>query len=80
MALWPTERVAAPLPDMTLKPDPEIVACVISTALVPVFVTLKLCTAVLPMATLPKARVVELAESTPAPGVAVCVAADDALV
>lgn len=68
MALWPTARVAAPLPLITVKADPEIDAWVMFTASVPVFVTLMLCTAVLPMATLPKESVVALAERTPVPG------------
>jgi hypothetical protein len=71
VALWPAARVAAPLPLITLKPDPEIVACVTFTAVVPVFVTVRLCIAVLPVATLPKASVVALAASTPAPDVGV---------
>jgi len=38
------------------------------TALVPVFVTVTPCVALLPTATLPRLTLVELAESTPAPG------------
>jgi hypothetical protein len=69
VALWPTASVTRLVPLITVNAEPEIVAFLTSTALVPVFVTLRLWTAVLPMATLPKVRVVELAESTPAPGV-----------
>jgi hypothetical protein len=67
---------------MTLKPepDPEIVACEMSTAPPPVLVKLRLCTAVLPIATSPKATVVALEESTPMPGVAVCAPGEEALV
>lgn len=46
-----------------------MVAWVMSTAPVPVLVTLTLCTAVLPAATLPKESVVALAERTPEPSV-----------
>lgn len=60
--------MAAPLPLITLKADPEIDAWVMFTASVPVFVTLILCTAVLPVATLPKESVVALAERMPVPG------------
>lgn len=68
--------MVGPLPLATLKPEPEIVACVILTAAVPVFVMLKVCVALTPMATLPKTSVVALEASTPAPGVVV----EDALV
>jgi hypothetical protein len=68
VALWPTASVAAPLPLVTVKADPEIVACATFTASVPVLVTLKLCAVVLPMATLPKESVVALAERMPVPG------------
>lgn len=44
-----------------------MVACEIVTVAVPVLVTVKLCVAVLPTATLPKLMLVELAERTPAP-------------
>jgi len=67
VALWPTARVAAPFPLMTVKAEPEIAAEVMFTAPVPVFVTLTVCSAVLPMATLPKESVVALAERTPEP-------------
>jgi len=50
------------------------------TALVPVFVTLKLCAAVLPMATFPKESVVALAERMPVPGSEPVVPVDAALV
>jgi hypothetical protein len=70
--------VAAPLPLMTVKPEPEILAFVTFTEFAPVFVMLKLWTALLPTATLPKVRVVALAERTPAAGVVVPVL--DALV
>lgn len=76
MALCPAAREAAPLPLATLKPEPEIVACVIFTAAVPVLVMLRVCIALLPMATLPKASVVALEASTPAAGGVV----EDALV
>ena len=68
MALWPTARVAAPFPLITVKADPVIAAEVKFTAPVPVLVTLTLCSAVLPMATLPKDSVVALADRTPEPG------------
>jgi hypothetical protein len=77
VALWPTASVAAPLPLARVKPEPEIVACVIFTAPAPVFVMLRVCIALVPMATLPKVSVVALAASTPAPGVGVV---EDALV
>jgi len=67
VALWPTARVAAPFPLITVKADPEIAAEVMFTAPVPVLVTLTLCTAVLPMATEPKESVVALADRTPEP-------------
>jgi hypothetical protein len=76
VALWPATRVVAPLPLATVKPEPEIVACVMFTELAPVFVILKLWVALLPMATLPKASVVALEASTPAAGGVV----EDALV
>jgi len=53
------------VPLITVKPVPEMVACEMSTAADPVLVTLKLCSALLPTATLPKLTVVALEESTP---------------
>lgn len=55
------------MPLITLKPEPEIAACETSTEALPVFVTLTVCCALLPTATLPKLTVVALAASTPAP-------------
>ena len=52
-----------------MKPVPEIVAAPMFTVAVPVFVRLRLWVALLPTATLPKARLVALAERTPVPGV-----------
>ena len=65
----------AELPLSKLKPAPEIVTCDTFTVAVPVFVTLRLCVAELPTATLPKLTLVGLAVRTPAPGVAGCVLA-----
>jgi hypothetical protein len=44
-----------------------MVACEIVTVAVPVLVTVKLCVVVFPTATLPKLKLVPLAERTPAP-------------
>jgi hypothetical protein len=64
VALWPTVIEDAG-GATTLKPAPEIVAWEILTGAVPVFLTLRLCLELLPTETLPKLRLVELAESTP---------------
>ena len=49
----------------TENPVPEIVACEILTASVPVFVKLRFCVEVLPTTTLPKARLAELGAIVP---------------
>jgi len=61
------EPEGAPL--ITAKPDPLRVAEETSTAEVPTFVTVTLCTAVLPVATLPKLMLAALTERTPEFGV-----------
>jgi hypothetical protein len=73
--LWPTGIEPEGLPP-TIANDaaPEdIVAVEMLTAAVPVLVRLTLCAPVPPTATLPKLRLVELAESTPVPGFALAV-------
>ena len=67
MLVWPTAIVPEGFPPTTLNVAPVMVACEIVTVAVPVLVTVKLCVAVLPTATLPKLMLVELAERTPAP-------------
>jgi hypothetical protein len=52
-----------------VKAAPVMVACETLTVAVPVFVTVRDCAAVFPTATSPKAKVVLLAERTPAPDV-----------
>jgi hypothetical protein len=61
-------REEAGFPPTTVKPAPEIVAEPMFTVAVPVFVRLRLCVELLPTATLPKVRLVALAERTPEPG------------
>jgi hypothetical protein len=51
-----------------VKAAPVIAAWEMLTVAVPVFVNVRLCVPVLPTATLPKLRLVEVADSTPAPG------------
>lgn len=68
MLVCPTGIVPDGFPPITLNPAPDIVACETVTVAVPVLVTVKLCVALLPTATLPKVKLVALAESTPAPG------------
>lgn len=68
MLLWPTGIVPEGFPPITLNAAPVMVACEIVTVAVPVLVTVKLCEAVLPTATLPKVKLLALVESTPAPG------------
>jgi hypothetical protein len=64
--LCPTGIDAEGLPPMTVNPAPEMVAAERFTIAVPAFVTVTLCVAVLPTATLPNATLAEFAESTPA--------------
>jgi hypothetical protein len=66
--LWPTARLVAGLPPVTLNPAPVTVACEMFTAAVPAFVTVTFCVALPPTATLPNVTLVEFAESTPLPG------------
>jgi len=66
--LCPTGTEVAGFPPTTVKAAPVIAAAAMLTGLVPVFVTVTLCIPVLPTATFPKLTLVELAESTPAPG------------
>jgi hypothetical protein len=66
--LCPTAKVVAALPLVTVKPAPASVAADTVTEAVPVFVTVTVCVALPPTATLPNVKVVALAESTPAPG------------
>ena len=78
MLLWPAGSEEEGLPPTTVNPAPEIVAWEILTVAVPVFVTVTLCVALLPIATFPKLRLAALGESTPAlgspgvPGLPVC--------
>ena len=73
MLLWPTPIVPAGFPPTTVNPAPVNAAEAIVTVPNPVFVTVKLCVAVLPTATLPKLTLVTLGESIPAPGSEACV-------
>jgi hypothetical protein len=66
--LWPTPSEADGLPPVTLKPEPVTVACEMFTVAVPVFVTVTVCVALPPTATLPNVTLVDPAESTPLPG------------
>jgi hypothetical protein len=66
--LWPTAIAPAGLPPITVNPAPVKVAAEIVAVPKPVFVTVKLCVAVLPTATLPKLTLVVLGESIPVPG------------
>jgi hypothetical protein len=54
------------IPSTTLKPAPEIVACEIVTAAVPVFVSVRVSELLEPVVTFPKLRLVALAASNPA--------------
>lgn len=78
MLLWPAGSEEEGFPPTTVYPVPEIVAWEILTVAVPVFVTVTLCVALLPIATFPKLRLAALGESTPAlespgvPGLPVC--------
>jgi hypothetical protein len=65
--LWPTPIVPAGFPPTTVMPAPVMAAEPIVTVPNPVFVTVKLCVAVFPTATLPKLTLVTLGESMPAP-------------
>ena len=73
MLLWPTPIVPAGFPPTTVNPAPVKAAEAIVTDPNPVFVTVKLCVAVLPTATLPKLTLVTPGESIPAPGSEACV-------
>ena len=53
---------------MTVKPVPEIIAWVTLTMAFPVLVTVRLCMALLPTETLPKLRLMEVAERVPVVG------------
>jgi hypothetical protein len=66
--LCPTPIVPEGFPPITVKPAPVKVAPEMVTVPNPVFVTVKLCVAVLPTAMLPKLTLVALGESMPAPG------------
>ena len=76
MLLWPTPIVPAGLPPTTVKPAPVKAAEAIVTVPNPVLVTVRLCVAVFPTATLPKLTLVALGESIPAPGSEGCVFAE----
>lgn len=65
MALWPTGTETAPLPLVTVKPVPAIVAWEILTAAVPVFVNVTLWVKVVPVATFPKLKLEGFAVRTP---------------
>ena len=73
MLLWPTPIAPAGFPPTTVNPAPVNAAEAIVTDPNPVFVTVKLCVAVLPTATLPKLTLVTPGESIPAPGSEACV-------
>jgi hypothetical protein len=66
--LCPTGIEEAGFPPITVNAAPEIVAALMFTVAVPVFVTLTLCVPLLPTATLPKLTLVEPADNTPAGG------------
>jgi len=53
---------------MALNPAPEMLADMMLTVAVPVFVNVKVWLALFPTEMLPKLRLVELAVNTPAPG------------
>jgi len=74
--LWPTPIVPAGFPPTTVKPAPVKAAEAIVTVPNPVFVTVRLCVAVVPTATLPKLALVTLGERIPAPGSEACVFAE----
>ena len=65
VALWPTGTEVEAFAPTTVKPAPEMVTWEMFTVAVPVFVTLTLCVAELPVAMLPKLRLGALAERTP---------------
>ena len=67
VVLCPAGTTDDGLPPTTVNAAPEIDACETFTVAEPVFVTVRLRAPVLPTATLPKLRLVELAESVPAP-------------
>jgi len=71
--LWPTPIVPEGFPPITVRPAPARIAPEIVVVPNPVLVTVKLCVAVFPTATLPKLRLVTLGESMPAPGSEGCV-------
>ena len=78
MLLWPTPIVPAGFPPTTVIPAPVMAAEPIVTVPSPVLVTVKLCVAVFPTATLPKLTLVTLGDSmpAPAPGLEGCVFAE----
>jgi hypothetical protein len=61
----PTPSEAGITPETTVKPGPVIDVRPMLTAAVPVFVTVKLCVAVLPIPTFPNATVARLPDKTP---------------
>jgi hypothetical protein len=61
----PTASEAGIAPETTVKPGPVIDVWPMLTAAVPVFVTVKLCVAVLPIPTFPNASVAALPDKTP---------------
>ncbi len=65
--LWPTAIVPEGFPPITVKPAPAKVAPEMVAVPNPVLVTVKLCVAVFPTATLPKLTLVALGESIPVP-------------
>jgi hypothetical protein len=71
--LWPTAIVPEGFPPITVKPAPVKVAPEMVAVPKPVLVTVKLCVAVFPTATLPKLTLVTLGERMPVPGSEGCV-------
>jgi hypothetical protein len=66
VTLCPTASDPEGFPEAIVYPAPVIEADDTFTAVVPVFVTVKLCVAVLPIPTFPKATVATLPDNTPA--------------
>ena len=56
------------MPPTTAKALPETVACEMLTVAVPVFLMVTLCVAALPAATVPKLRLLGVADRVPEPG------------
>ena len=69
MPVWPTPIELAGPPPTIVKPAPDAVAEVTFTVAVPVFVTVKVCEALVPSETFPKTRLAALGVRIPAPGV-----------